>query len=442
MSTSASEFDHVFRRHRREAVLLHRPYPPHEAPRTNSRFGGLPRLPAQYEWPRASDGTPLHFQAQIDCGDIPFATPLPDRGVLFFFGRDEAGYAWNLDDVPASDDCRVLYAPDASAATPPREAPADLPHLPDAHPRSIWPAVHPQVHVEWPIHPLPIASWPDPLPASPDSLSLSFYEHARNMASPEVWKQWKASLVRMLGSEPAESRKEVEERERRYKDQLNRLKADAYSHATGERNERRPSEGTLTWDTGSYIFFHAETGPKAYPQHWLTAAYCARTLLKRPTLGFGRHPEEQVASEAEDWLRRANEAGLDTAVPEEARTAFRAWLRTLQSARDEKRLGIGPAELVWVSMVTTIRTWAGDPSRSARLPPAVYAALRYFFSGFTGPGVEFSQMLGHAPSSQRARPLDGPVCLLYLGGYCVFWIEAQDLARRDFSKVWGTLELY
>ncbi len=57
----------LFDRYRREAVLLHRPYPLHAGPRTNSQFGGLPRLPVQYEWPRTSNGVPLHFMAQVDC---------------------------------------------------------------------------------------------------------------------------------------------------------------------------------------------------------------------------------------------------------------------------------------------------------------------------------------------------------------------------------------
>ncbi|HEY0038097.1 MAG TPA: hypothetical protein VGB66_15470 [Longimicrobium sp.] len=94
-------------------------------------------------------------------------------------------------------------------------------------------------------------------------------------------------------------------------------------------------------------------------------------------------------------------------------------------------------------MITTVQTWAGDPSRAARLPPAVYAALRHVFNGFTGSGVEFSQMLGHAPASQKPRPPEDPtVCLLHLTGRYTFWIEPQDLARRDFSKAWGTVELH
>ncbi len=72
-------------RHRRDAVLLHRPYPPFAAAATKSKFGGLPALPPAIEWPRMADGTPLHFLAQIDCRALPFRSALPERGMLFFF---------------------------------------------------------------------------------------------------------------------------------------------------------------------------------------------------------------------------------------------------------------------------------------------------------------------------------------------------------------------
>ncbi|HYW10507.1 MAG TPA: YwqG family protein [Longimicrobium sp.] len=147
----SDEADALFRRYRREAVLLHRPWPPHAAPPANSHCGGLPRLPESHEWPRTSSGTPLHFLAQIDCADIRFKTPLPERGVLFFFGRDNTD-AW-MAASPATDHCRVLYAPDASPRIPPRQPPADL--APLGHPRTGL-----NVHPAWPVVPLRFDSFP------------------------------------------------------------------------------------------------------------------------------------------------------------------------------------------------------------------------------------------------------------------------------------------
>ena len=454
-ATAGSEFDRLFRRYRRDAVLLHRPYPPHAGPRTNSWLGGLPGLPAHLDWPRASDGTPLHFFAQVDCADVAFPTPLPDRGVLFFFGRDDDEHEWN-GEGPASDDCRVLYAPDATAATPRREAPSDLPQIGGSYPRSVWPGfAHeggrgPSLRDEWPLRPLPIASWPDALPDAPDSrlLSLRGLLRSRETSRGGVWDRWRAGINMLLAgfeADPEESWQEVEAREGRYKEELARLRADAFAEATGERPARDPQGHVPEVGSGRAIFFHAEEGPEAYPQCWITVRHCVLALRGRPALVLGSDPDvARLADDAaEEWLRRAHQAGLDEVVPEEERGAFRAWLTGLGHSNAETPLGFGAAHMVFASTYATVRSWAGDPSRAARLPPAVYEIVRYAFSGFSASGyVAFWQMLGHAPSPQRPPPPDDPaVCLLAdPGGYCTFWIAPQDLARRDFSKVWGRVE--
>jgi hypothetical protein len=432
---AASEFERVFRRYRRDAVLLHQPYPPHAGRRTNSKLGGLPRLPAHYEWPRASDGTPLHFYAQIDCADIGFRTPLPDRGVLFFFGRDDDDHLWNQDG-PASDDCRVLYALDASAATPRREAPVDLPQLGGSYPHERWPGfAHeggrgPNLRDEWPIHPLPMASWPDALPDAPDSRLLALRDILRSRATSrgEVWDRWRAGIKMLLAgfdADPKENWKEAEARERRYKEELERLRIDAFTEVTGERRDRDPNDTVSDTKAGKAIFALAEEGPEAYPQHWVTVRHCALALLYRPSNVRGSDPvvEAQLASAAEDWLRRANQAGLEAAVPDEERRAFRAWLTSLRRPDDDEQpLSHGAANLVFASMYATVQSLAGDPSRAARLPPAVYETLRYQFNSLNGSRVQFWQMLGHAPSPQRPLPPDDPtLCLLTdPGGFCTF----------------------
>ncbi len=79
--------------------------------------------------------------------------------------------------------------------------------------------------------------------------------------------------------------------------------------------------------------------------------------------------------------------------------------------------------------------------------------MRFRFDVQTPLGMQYSQMLGHAPSAQEPRDPDDPtICLLNLAseygagwvfgdvGNCSFWIEPADLARKDFDKVWGTIE--
>lgn len=76
-----------------------------------------------------------------------------------------------------------------------------------------------------------------------------------------------------------------------------------------------------------------------------------------------------------------------------------------------------------------------------------------FFRGDSAWGIQYSQMLGHAPSSQQARMTDDPtVCLLNLAsdaglgwmfgdvGEATYWIEPDALARRDFAAVEASLE--
>lgn len=430
-------------------MLLRRPYPPHTARRTNSKFGGLPRLPKQLEWPRTPSGIALHFLAQIDCADIGFGTCLPERGVLFFFGHDDEDQVWNqIWDETASpfDDCRVLYALNAFAATPTREAPPDLRPIGGSYPGRAWQEFlrdgepGPSIHVEWPIEPVRMDSWPDAL-----------FSKAEEGLRPQP-----ALLTRLFRPQPAAPTwQELEARDRLYSEKLDRHRAKAYAKATGEQPRVFQLDPNSDSAAGRAIFAHAAEGPEAYPQHWIAIHYAARALLHRPANVLGTDPAVQslLVSHAEDWLRRSDEAGLDELVSEEVRREFRTWLASLRRTAQATPLYFSPANLVFQSMIATIRAWAGDPVRSARIPEWVYAAMRFRFDAHTLWGMQYSQMLGHAPSAQEPLAPDDPtICLLNLAseygagwmfgdvGNCSFWIEPADLARKDFDKVWGTIE--
>jgi uncharacterized protein YwqG len=104
----------------------------------------------------------------------------------------------------------------------------------------------------------------------------------------------------------------------------------------------------------------------------------------------------------------------------------------------------------------TVRDWAGDRRLAAMIPHEVHEAVaQRFHANSVSRGadkdsyrLEYSQMLGHAPSSQDAAPADAPdLCLLNLAsdrglgwsfwdaGEITFWISPEDLAARDFSRV-------
>lgn len=93
-----------------------------------SFFGGLPRLPPQFDWPVAevtANVTPeivaLTFVAQIDLAEVPGSgwSPLPKQGTLYFF----CSSVFVGEGHPP---CRVLYSPTDGGAYPDREPPPNL----------------------------------------------------------------------------------------------------------------------------------------------------------------------------------------------------------------------------------------------------------------------------------------------------------------------------
>jgi Domain of unknown function (DUF1963) len=105
-----------------------------------SFFGGLPRLPPQFAWPKADvrinlepETVALTFMAQIDLTEVSASkwSPLPKRGTLYFF----CSSVFVDEGKPL---CRVLYSPTDGNAFPERTPPSDLMPLadPTAFPRS------------------------------------------------------------------------------------------------------------------------------------------------------------------------------------------------------------------------------------------------------------------------------------------------------------------
>lgn len=288
-------------------------------------------------------------------------------------------------------------------------------------------------------------------------LSIGGSPDAKPGEADDWMPQEEARLASLLSSRAQASEGE-EARVLAYLDRLDRLREDAFARATGERSPRDPDFMAQERDAARMIYAHAESGPEAYPQHWIAVRYATRALLHAPTMLLGSDPawEQQrvrAVAAAEDWLRLADAAGPDAPVPDDARAAFRAWLTGLRHPDDRATLSHGGARLVFASTVATIRAWAGDPVRAARTPPAVHAALRFHLAEYSVWGLQYSQMLGHAPSAQDPLdPADPIVCLLNLAsehgmgwmfgdvGNCSFWIAPDALARRDFGEAWGTIE--
>src|SRR5262245_12847927 len=88
-----------------------------------TRIGGLPLLPDEFDWPLGKDGEPLGFLAQINLGNLP-TNPLglPDSGLLSFFfdierqpwGCYEDAGSWRIVYSQFNSRFRVRSAPSGS----------------------------------------------------------------------------------------------------------------------------------------------------------------------------------------------------------------------------------------------------------------------------------------------------------------------------------------
>ncbi len=123
------------------SVILRRQVPVRFDEEARSWLGGLPRMPAGTEWPRARPKKPLHFVAQLDCASLPqelWGGLGPREGWLLLFVDIEA-----IDEQSRRPIARVLHVPDLGPeAEPPtglyfaRRDNIDVDRLPGALPRA------------------------------------------------------------------------------------------------------------------------------------------------------------------------------------------------------------------------------------------------------------------------------------------------------------------
>lgn len=104
-------------------------------PASPSRWGGIPHVPADWQWPLRADGTPLSFLGQIDLAQSQSALALdflPGSGLLLFF-YDTQDQPWGFDP-----DDRDGFKVEYFAPGTPLE-PASIPQVDGEQPDQ-WPA--------------------------------------------------------------------------------------------------------------------------------------------------------------------------------------------------------------------------------------------------------------------------------------------------------------
>lgn len=76
-----------------------------------SKFGGVPYLPKEYDYPIDSYGTPMVLLAQINFSEMPILKDFPTKGILQFYIslNKNSLYGLNIRDKTCQSDFRVIY---------------------------------------------------------------------------------------------------------------------------------------------------------------------------------------------------------------------------------------------------------------------------------------------------------------------------------------------
>ncbi|WP_036480785.1 YwqG family protein [Myxosarcina sp. GI1] len=78
-----------------------------------SKFGGHPYMPQDFEYPKSYDGKYLYLLAQINFAEIPKIEKLPDKGILqFYLAADLDYYGCDFEEPFKQDEFRVIYFPE------------------------------------------------------------------------------------------------------------------------------------------------------------------------------------------------------------------------------------------------------------------------------------------------------------------------------------------
>ncbi|HJD55085.1 MAG TPA: DUF1963 domain-containing protein [Rickettsia endosymbiont of Pyrocoelia pectoralis] len=101
-----------------------------------SKFGGIPYLPKNIDYPRTKESKPLYLLAQINFVDAPFLEPFPRDGLLQIYIENNELYGMGYGYEESS--YKILYIPhpknyddyqDLSFLETPEDFPIEYPHI-------------------------------------------------------------------------------------------------------------------------------------------------------------------------------------------------------------------------------------------------------------------------------------------------------------------------
>lgn len=74
-----------------------------------SKFGGLPYMPKNFDYPKSNDGEYLHLLAQINFVEVPSLKELPEQGILQFYIAQDMSYGYDSKNMMKQNRFRVIY---------------------------------------------------------------------------------------------------------------------------------------------------------------------------------------------------------------------------------------------------------------------------------------------------------------------------------------------
>jgi uncharacterized protein YwqG len=433
-----------------ESVAFKHQFPPRYPISGRTYFGGLPTAPAGFRWPRAPDGAPYTFMAQVDCSELPdfqLRKLLPGNGVLHFFvnwqvfeGFDEA-QSWPN---------HVLLSRDAADSWREVRPPDDLPSCYGANACYYFRWLE---HTDRRLHDYPrafskkamtmgvVRTFAEKHPVEVDGNSAGRYQ--------QIWEEEQtAELARFYGDP---------------------IIADELPAPTGGfATEPTVARPTTTFPAG-WIDIEIVCGLFLRELH--------KTGLKRLERGkdaTGRPwPEDPAAvraaygdaeTRANAWIERSRSAGLTSAVPETDRTAFWSWLDGMNAAAvdvSDSRSARILNRLIWEAVRTGAHICLSASEAASSLVPAeIMGELRMEHSvlvtGQWSRKAGRHQMLGAGRDVQGAPQghtieagemlllqLDTDWAMSWMLGDCgvlQYWISISDLRAERFDRVRVTLE--
>ncbi|MBP0018250.1 MAG: DUF1963 domain-containing protein [Cyanobacteria bacterium SBLK] len=81
---------------------------------TQSKFGGLPYLPKNTEYPKTPNGDYLFLLAQINFAELPTPNNFPSQGIVQFYIASDDLYGMDFDNMNQQSGFRILYFPTIS----------------------------------------------------------------------------------------------------------------------------------------------------------------------------------------------------------------------------------------------------------------------------------------------------------------------------------------